>query len=284
MSELIWIFEGILTIFEEKQQSKFILLFQSQNTNYFTPKWWQYILKSANFVSIGRLQLSSCKSLIDIQPWVVRGHFLVKISVLGISPLTMTTPESTISEKCKHLSMAKAFMVRQITLFRKHCFWVRSVLDVLDCIMVGAALPCRPPRSTWPKTVEVTYPKWNAYKLCTSYVSCNERGTYGLKRSCRTYTWISTKIIATRMNRILMIKRQHRVDSTIFLRRFACSYLFRVRNIFRFARLVFRLAPSPLPFQCCAHVTRRLVCHVKVFFTSTLNREGGTKHVIGDGI
>jgi hypothetical protein len=44
-------------------------------------------------------------------------------------------------------------------------FWVWSVSDISPRNGVWAALPCRPSWSTFPKTVEIICPKWNAYKL-----------------------------------------------------------------------------------------------------------------------
>ena len=77
----------------------------------------------------------------------------------------MTTLNSTISEPYKLLTIAKAYIARQIAPWRKRHIWVWSVSDVSSRIRVRAALPCRPPWSTYPKTVEIICPKWNAYKL-----------------------------------------------------------------------------------------------------------------------
>ena len=81
----------------------------------------------------------------------------------NISPGSITPPNdhpnSTISEPYKHFTIAKAYIARQIALWRKRHIWVQSVSDVSSRIRVWAALPCCPPWSTYPKTVEIICPK-----------------------------------------------------------------------------------------------------------------------------
>ena len=48
----------------------------------------------------------------------------------------MTTPNSTISEPYKHLTIAKAYIARQIAPWRKRYIWVWSVSDVSSRIRV----------------------------------------------------------------------------------------------------------------------------------------------------
>ena len=48
----------------------------------------------------------------------------------------MTTPNSTISEPYKHLTIAKAYIPRQIAPWRKRHIWVWSVSDVSSRIQV----------------------------------------------------------------------------------------------------------------------------------------------------
>ena len=93
--------------------------------------------------------------------------------MVRVSHFLMTIPNSTISEPCKHLRIAKAFIIRQIAPWRKRCFGVWSVSDVSSRILVHSALPPWPPWSTCSKTVEIICPKWNAYKLiCRSWTIC----------------------------------------------------------------------------------------------------------------
>ena len=67
--------------------------------------------------------------------------FLRNISGRSLTLPNMTTPNSTISEPYKHLRIANAFMVRQITPWRKRRLWVWSVSDASSRIRVWAALP-----------------------------------------------------------------------------------------------------------------------------------------------
>ena len=94
---------------------------------------------------------------------IVVRTFSQEILVLGLSHHLMTTTNSTISEPYKHLTIAKAYIARQIAPWRKRHIWVWSVSDVSFRIRVRAALPCWLPWSTYPKTVEIICPKWNAY-------------------------------------------------------------------------------------------------------------------------
>ena len=91
--------------------------------------------------------------------------FIYLLFVLGLSHHLMTTPNSTISEPHKHLTIAKAYIAWQIAPWWKRHIWVWSVSDVSSRIRVQAALPCWPPWSTYPMTVDIICPKWNAYKL-----------------------------------------------------------------------------------------------------------------------
>ena len=68
----------------------------------------------------------------------------------------MTTPNSTISEPYKHLTIAKAYIARQIAPWRKRHIWVWSVSDVSSWIRVRAALPCWPPWSTYLKQLRLS--------------------------------------------------------------------------------------------------------------------------------
>ena len=65
-----------------------------------------------------------------------------EILVLGLSHHLMTTPNITIPEPYKHLTIAKAHIARQIAPWRKHRIWVWSVSDVSSWIQVQAVLPC----------------------------------------------------------------------------------------------------------------------------------------------
>ena len=64
------------------------------------------------------------------QLWRNVNQYVLGLSVLGLSHHLMTTPNSTISEPYKHLTIAKAYVARQIAPWRKRHIWVCSVLDV----------------------------------------------------------------------------------------------------------------------------------------------------------
>ena len=65
-----------------------------------------------------------------------------EILVLGLSHHLMTTRNSTISEPYMHLTIAKAYIARQIAPWRKRHIWVWSVSDISFRIRVRAALLC----------------------------------------------------------------------------------------------------------------------------------------------
>ena len=66
--------------------------------------------------------------------------FLGNISP-GHTPPPNDHPLKTISEPYKHLTIAKAYIGRQLAPWRKRHIWVWSVSDVSSRIRVRAALP-----------------------------------------------------------------------------------------------------------------------------------------------
>jgi hypothetical protein len=76
----------------------------------------------------------------------------------------MTTPKSNPSKHYKHFRKAVAFRFRKLELCR-HCrFRAGSFSGLSPRIQVLAHMPCWPSWSFYPKTVEITCAKWNAYK------------------------------------------------------------------------------------------------------------------------
>ena len=89
-----------------------------------------------------KIDSTRARSRSDRVAIIVVRTFSWEILVLGLSHHLMTTPNSTISEPYKHLTIAKVYIARQIAPWRKRHIWVWSVSDVSSQIRVRAALPC----------------------------------------------------------------------------------------------------------------------------------------------
>ena len=89
-----------------------------------------------------KIDSTRARSRSDRVAIIVVRTFSWEILVLGLSHHLMTTPNSTISEPYKHLTIAKVYIARQIAPWRKRHIWVWSVSDVSSGIRVRAALPC----------------------------------------------------------------------------------------------------------------------------------------------
>jgi hypothetical protein len=128
---------------------------------------------------MGREAANHCNGVI-FHEW----SFSCKILHLDKFFLPMATHKSNPSTNYKHFRKAIAFPFRKLELCR-HCRFRAGWFSGLSPrIQVLEHMPFWPPWSFYPKTVEITCPKRNAYKLIyKSYTTCIQA------LSCIKFRW-----------------------------------------------------------------------------------------------